>query len=71
MIKAENQDLQGRLKITLYELEVKQASLNKMSTSSNILTNILGSQKSHFDRSGLGYDHGTSISNASRLTKAA
>ena len=63
-MKAENQDLKGRLKITLSKLEVKQASLNKMDTSSKILTNILGSQKSHFERSGLGYDHGASTSNA-------
>lgn len=48
MVKAENKDLQGRLKITLSELEVKQASLNKMNTSLKILTNILGSQKTHF-----------------------
>ena len=64
IVKAENQDLQGRLKITLSELEVKQASLNKMNTGSKILTNILGSQKSHFDKSGLGYDHCASTSNA-------
>ena len=40
-MKAENQDLKGRLQITLSELEVKQASLNKMNAGSKILTNIL------------------------------
>eukprot|EP00268_Persea_americana_P055438 TRINITY_DN6442_c6_g1_i5.p1 TRINITY_DN6442_c6_g1~~TRINITY_DN6442_c6_g1_i5.p1 ORF type:complete len:220 (-),score=45.64 TRINITY_DN6442_c6_g1_i5:85-744(-) len=68
MVKAENHDLQGRLKITLSELEVKQASLNKMDIGSKILTNILGSQKSHFDRSNLGYDHGASTSNSNGKT---
>ena len=63
-VNSENKDLQGRLKITMSELEVKQASLNKMNTGSKTLTNILCSQKSHFDRSGLGYDHGASTSNA-------
>ena len=51
-MKAENEDLQGRLKITLPELQVKQASLNKMNTGSKTLTNILCGQKSQFDRSG-------------------
>ena len=60
---SENEDLQGRLTITLSELEVKQASLNKMNIGSKTFTNILCSQKSHFDRSGLGYDHGASTSN--------
>ena len=41
IVKAENTDLQGRLKISLFELEVKQASLNKMNTGSKIFTNIL------------------------------
>ena len=41
MMKAENQDLQRRLKITLSESEVKQASLNKMNIGSKTFTNIL------------------------------
>ena len=58
IVKAENKDLQGKLKITLSEIEVKQASLNEMNTGLKTLTNILCSQKSHFDRRGLGYNHG-------------
>lgn len=68
MVKAGNHNLQERLKITLSELEVNQASLNKMNTGSKFLTNILGSQKSHFDISGLGYDHSASSSNAKGKT---
>ena len=67
-VNSENKDLQGRLKITLSELEVKQGSLNNMNTGSKILTNILCSQKSPFDKSGLGYDHGASTSNAKGKT---
>ena len=63
IIKYEKEDIQGRLNITLYELEVKQVSLNNMNTGSRTLTNILCNQKSPFDRSGLGYDHGASTSN--------
>ena len=33
-----------------------------MHTGSKTLTNILCNQNSHFDRSGLGYDHGASTS---------
>ena len=68
IVKAKNQDLQGRLKITLSELEVKQASINKMNTGSKTLTNILCSQKSPFDKSGLSYDHGSSTSNVKGKT---
>ena len=67
-VNSENKDLQGRLKITMSELEVKQASLNKMSTGLKTLTNILCNQKSHFDKSGLGYDHDASTSNAKGKT---
>lgn len=63
-VNSVNKDLQGRLKIILSELEVKQASLNKMNTGSRTLINILCSQNSPFDRSGFGYNHGTSTSNA-------
>ena len=68
MVKGENHNLQGRLKITMSELEVKQASLNKMNTGSRTLTNILCSQKSPFDKSGLGHNHGASTSNAKGKT---
>ena len=67
-MNSEIEDLQGRLKITLSELEVKQVLLNKMNTDSKTLTNILCSQKSPFDRSGIGYDHGASTSNAKSKT---
>ncbi|XXG60944.1 hypothetical protein AAC387_Pa04g2730 [Persea americana] len=67
-VNSEKEDLLERLKITLSELEVKQASLNKMNTGSGTITNILCSQKSHFDKSGLGYDHGASTSNAKGKT---
>ena len=67
-MNSEIEDLQGRLKITLSELEVKQVLLNKMNTGSKTLTNILCSQKSPFDRSGIGYDHGASTSNAKSKT---
>ena len=55
-VNSEKEDLQGRLKITLSELEVKQASLNKMNTGSRTRTNILCNQKFPFDRSSLGYN---------------
>ena len=61
-VKYEKKDMHGRLKITLFELEVKHAFLNKMNTCSKTLANILCSQKSPFDRSSLGYDHGASTS---------
>ena len=69
IIKSEKEDLEGRrLKITLSELEVKQASINKMNIGSKTLTNILCSQKSPFDKSGLGYDHSASTLNAKGKT---
>ena len=63
-VNSENKDLQGKPKIILSKLEVKHASLNKMNTGSKTLTNILCCQKSPFDRSGIGYDHSASTSNA-------
>lgn len=68
IIKSEIENLQGRLKITLSELEVKHAFLNKMNTGSRTLSNILCSQKSPSDRSDLGYDHGASTSNTKDKT---
>ena len=62
IVNFENKDLQGRLKMTLSELEVKQASLNKMDTGLKTLIDILCSQKSPVDRSGLSYDSGASTS---------
>ena len=47
---------------------MKQALINKMDTSSMTLTNNLCSQKSPFDRSGVGYDHGASTSNTKGKT---
>ena len=67
-MNSEKEDLQGRLKNTLSELEVRQASRNKINTGSRTLPNILCSQKSHFDRSSLGYDHSASTLNTKSKT---
>ena len=59
-LKAENTDLQGRLKMVLSKLDTNKASLNRMNTGSKKLDDILCSQKAKTDMHGIGYADGAS-----------
>ncbi|XXG89760.1 hypothetical protein AAC387_Pa12g1686 [Persea americana] len=63
-LKAENSELNGRLKMVLSELNTAKASLNRMNTGSKTLDDILCSQKTHTDKHGIGYADEASTSNA-------
>ena len=63
-MKAENFDLNGRLKIVLSELNTAKALLNRMNTELRKLDDVLCSPKAHTDKHGIGYADGASISNA-------
>ncbi|RWR73557.1 hypothetical protein CKAN_00184800 [Cinnamomum micranthum f. kanehirae] len=70
IVKSKREDLKGRLKITLSELDVKQAALNKMNTDSKILKDILCNKKFPFNKSSLNYDHGASTSKSKEVAKS-
>ena len=63
-LKAENSDLNKRLKMVLSKLNIAKASLNRMNTGSKTIDDILCSQKAHTDKSGIGYADRASTSNA-------
>ena len=63
-LKAENTDLQGRLKMVLSELDTTKASLNRMNTGSKKRDDILCDQKADTNKHGIGYPDGASTSNA-------
>ena len=60
--KAKNEDLRGKLKMALTELNSATASIKRMNTGSKKLDEILGSQKTDKSKSGIGYTHGASSS---------
>ena len=60
--KAEKEDLRGKLKMALTELDSAIASIKWMNTGSKKLDEILGSQKTDKSKFGIGYTHGTSSS---------
>ena len=62
-LKAENYDMNGRLKMVLSELNTAKVSLNRMNTGSKKLDDILCSQKALTDKHGIGYADGASTSN--------
>ena len=63
-LKVENADLQGKLKMVLFELDIVKASLNMMNTGSKELDDIPCSQKAKIDKHGIGYADGASSLNA-------
>ena len=60
--KAEKEDLRGKLKMALTELDSATASIKRMNTGSKKLDEILGSQKIDKSKSGIWYTHGASSS---------
>ena len=60
--KAEKEDLRGKLKVALTELDFAAASIKRMNTGSKKLDEILGSQKTDKSKFGIGYTHGASSS---------
>ncbi|XXG47765.1 hypothetical protein AAC387_Pa02g2352 [Persea americana] len=63
-LKAENTDMNGKLKMSLSELNTAKASLNSINTGMKVLDNILCSQKSHTDKHGTGNADRASTSTA-------
>ena len=60
--KAKNQDLIGKLKMVLTELDSAIASIKQMNTGSKKLDEILESQKTDKSKFEIGYTHGASSS---------
>ena len=58
ILKDENTDLQGRLKMVLSKLDISKASLNRLKIGSKKLDDILYSQKTKTDMHGIGYADG-------------
>lgn len=59
---SEKENLAGKLKMALAELDSTKASINRMNTGSMKLNEILGSQKSTSSKTSIGYVQGASSS---------
>lgn len=60
--KSEKDDLAGKPKMALTELDSTKALINRMNTRSKKLDEILGSQRTDKLKIGIGYTHGASMS---------